>query len=352
MDIQAAIAQIINHQSLSAEQTAQLMRQIMSGAVGDAQIAGLLVALRMKGESLDEILGTVKVMRELVTPVPIKADYLVDIVGTGGDGANLFNVSTAAAFVVAAAGAKVAKHGNRSVSGSSGSADLLRAAGVNIELTPEQVARCIEAVGVGFMYAPAYHGAMRYAAAPRKALGVRTLFNMVGPLTNPAGVKRQVIGVYDGKLCLPLAQVLQALGSEQVLVVHSDDGLDEISLAAPTQVVELRDNRIREYRITPRMLGVPGNDLEGLSVMNPQASLALINAAFAGKPSGPAHKAADMIALNAGAAIYAAGVAEGLKQGVIMARTLIEDGSARRKLRELVDFSQLYGAASGSKGEK
>lgn len=342
MDIQAAIAQLINRQSLTAEQTAQVMRRIMAGEAEDAQIAGLLVALRMKGESLEEILGTVQVMRELVTPVPVQGENLVDIVGTGGDAANLFNVSTAAAFVAAAAGARVAKHGNRSVSGSSGSADLLQAAGINIELTPEQVARCVAEVGVGFMYAPAHHGAMRYAAAPRKALGIRTLFNMVGPLTNPAGVKNQVIGVYDKALCLPLAQVLQQLGSEHVLVVHSDDGLDEISLAGPTQVVELHNDRISEYRVQPEDFGLTTATLEGLAVDSPAQSLALICAALEGQSGEPAQKAADLITLNAGAAIYVCGIAATLREGVAIAQDEIGSGLAREKIRELAGFSQLY----------
>ena len=342
MNIQTAIGQLVDRQNLTAKQIAEVMRQILSGQASEPQIAGFLVALRMKGETLDEILGTVSVMRELVTPVTVRGDHLVDIVGTGGDGANLFNVSSASAFVAAAAGAKVAKHGNHSVSSSSGSADLLQAAGINIQLTPEQVARCIEEVGVGFMYAPAHHGAMRYAAAPRKALGIRTLFNMVGPMTNPAGVVNQVIGVFDKKLCLPVTQVLQQLGSEHVLVVHSNDGLDEISLAQPTHVVELYQGKIKEYEIAPEDFGITSHSLSGLCVDSSSQSLALIYSALEQEESEVAQKAADLIALNAGAAIYAAGVASDLAQGVVMAQDAIGGGLAREKIRELVSFSDCF----------
>lgn len=342
MDIQAAIAQLVQRQNLSAEQMADVMRQIMSGQVSEPQIAGLLVALRMKGETLEEILGTVRVMRELVTPVEVQGNHLVDIVGTGGDGANLFNVSSGSAFVAAAAGAKVAKHGNHSVSSSSGSADLLQEAGINIRLTPNQVARCIEQVGVGFMYAPAHHGAMRHAAMPRKALGIRTLFNMVGPMTNPVGVLNQVIGVFDKTLCLPVAQVLQQLGSQHVLVVHSAEGLDEISLAQPTHVVELNQGVINEYEIGPEDFGIARDSLEGLYVDSPSASLALIYSALDQDETEAAQKAADMMALNAGAAIYAAGIGSSLAEGVAIAQDAIGSGLAREKIRELADFSSCF----------
>ena len=227
MEIKEALARIVERQDLSTNEMIDVMRQIMTGQCDDAQIGAFLVALRMKSESIDEIVGAVTVMRELATGVTVKADNAVDIVGTGGDGANLFNVSTASSFVVAAAGGTVAKHGNRGVSSKSGSADLLETAGVNLALTAEQVARCIDELGVGFMFAPAHHGAMRHAIGVRKALGIRTIFNILGPMTNPAGVKRLVIGVFSKPLCRPMAEVMQQLGAEQVMVVHADDGLDE-----------------------------------------------------------------------------------------------------------------------------
>ncbi len=342
MNIQQAIAQLVEQKDLTADQTAEVMRQIMSGQAIDAQIAGFLVALRMKGESLEELLGTVKVMRELVVPVSLSESNLVDIVGTGGDGANLFNVSTASAFVAAAAGAKVAKHGNHSVSSSSGSADLLQQFGINIKLTSEQVALCVKEVGVGFMYAPAHHGAMKYAAAPRKALGIRTLFNMVGPMTNPAGVVNQVIGVFDAALCLPVAQVLQRLGSEHVMVVHSDDGLDEISLAGATQVAELVAGEIREYSIQPEDFSVARSELTGLCVNSAAESMELILSALTKNADSNGMKAADMIALNAGAAIYVSGVANTLAEGVVIAQDTIGSGLALEKMNDLASFTACF----------
>ena len=256
MHIKEALNWVVSNLDLSTEQMQSVMRQIMTGQCKDAQIGAFLVGLRMKSESIDEIVGAVQVLRELAEPVTVNAPYLVDTCGTGGDGMNIFNVSTAAAFVVAAAGGHVAKHGNRAVSGNSGSADLLQTAGVHLDLTPEQVARCVETVGVGFMFAPAHHGAMRHALGPRKELGLRTLFNILGPLTNPAQVKNQVIGVFSRQLCRPLAEVLQRLGSTHVMVVHAQDGMDEISLGAPTHVAELKDGEIREYRIQPEDLAL------------------------------------------------------------------------------------------------
>ncbi len=342
MNIQEAIAWLVERKDLTADQTAEVMRQIMSGQANEAQIAGFLVALRMKGESLEELLGTVMVMRELVVPVILSESNLVDIVGTGGDGANLFNVSTASAFVAAAAGAKVAKHGNHSVSSSSGSADLLQQFGINIKLTSEQVALCVKEVGVGFMYAPAHHGAMKYAAAPRKALGIRTLFNMVGPMTNPAGVVNQVIGVFDASLCAPVAQVLQRLGSEHVMVVHSDDGLDEISLAGATHVAELVRGEVREYQINPEDFGISRSDLNGLCVNSAAESQELIVSALTKNADSDAMKAADMIALNAGAAIYVSGVANTLAEGVVMAQDMIGSGLALGKMNDLASFTACF----------
>lgn len=341
MDIQQALAALVDGQSLSREEMAAVMRRVMSGDATDAQIGALLVALRIKGESTDEIAGAAQVMRELATPVEVNCPHLVDLVGTGGDGANLFNVSTASTFVVAAAGAHVAKHGNRGVSSSSGSSDVLETLGMPLDLDPGQVARAIEEIGVGFMFAPAHHSAMRYAVGPRRELGMRTLFNVLGPLTNPAGVTRQVIGVFAADLCQPLAEVLKALGSEHVLIVHSDDGLDEISIAAPTQVAELRNGKIETYRISPEDFGLERQTLDGLSVADSSASAALIRRALSGAEDEASAKAAAIIALNAGATIYVAGITGTLAEGIAMAEDLLASGQAAEKLKSFVDFTQL-----------
>jgi len=319
-----------------------VMRQIMTGQCTDAQIGGFLVALRMKSETLDEITGAALVMRELASGVKINAERLVDTCGTGGDGANIFNVSTAAALVVAAAGGKVAKHGNRAVSGKSGSADLLEAAGVNLNLTPEQVARCVESVGVGFMFAPAHHGAMKHAIGPRRELGMRTIFNMLGPMTNPAGVKHQVIGVFTQALCRPIAEVLKRLGSEHVLVVHSKDGLDELSLAATSHIAELKDGEIREYDVSPEELGIKSRSLIGLTVDDAAGSLKLIRDALGKRETEAGEKAADIIILNAGAALYAADHATSLLEGVKLASDALYSGLAREKLNELIAFTEVF----------
>ncbi|HBD11154.1 MAG TPA: anthranilate phosphoribosyltransferase [Porticoccaceae bacterium] len=343
MNIHEALVRLLDRDNLSRREMAEVMRQIMTGGASDAQIAGFLVALRMKGETLDEITGAVEVMRELATPVTVTGEHLVDIVGTGGDGASLFNVSTASALIVAAAGGRVVKHGNRSVSSKSGSADLLEAAGVRLGLTPQQVARCVDDVGIGFMFAPAHHSAMKYAAPPRKELAVRTVFNILGPMTNPAGVRRQLIGVFDAALCRPMAEVLSRLGAEHVLVVHSDDGLDEISLAADTQVAEWFEGEIREFRIGPGRFGIERQSLDGLDVENAGESLQLIRDAL-GKRNTPAGtKAADLLALNAGAALYVAGVSSSLEEGVVVAQDTIASGLALEKLSELASYTELLG---------
>lgn len=342
MDITTALARVVDHIDLSTEEMQDVMRQIMTGQCTDAQIGGFLVALRMKSESLDEITGAALAMRELASGVSIQGEHLVDTCGTGGDGANIFNVSSAAAFVVAAAGGQVAKHGNRAVSGKSGSADLLEAAGINLNLTPEQVARCVEHVGVGFMFAPAHHGAMKYAVGPRRELGLRTLFNMLGPMTNPAGVKRQVIGVFNKALCRPMAEVLRRLGSEHVLVVHSRDGLDEISIAAPTHIAELKNGEVSEYQISPEELGIKSRSLIGLTVEGPAESLTLIRDALRKRTTENGEKAADMIILNAGAALYAADVASTLREGVELASDALYSGMAREKMAELAAFTEVF----------
>lgn len=336
MNIQTAIADVIDGRSLATEQMVAVMRQIMTGECTDAQIAGFLVALRIKGETVEEITGAAKVMRELATPVIVSGDHLVDIVGTGGDGSSIFNVSTASTFVVAAAGGQVAKHGNRSVSSKSGAADLLEAAGVRLDLNPEQVARCVESVGVGFMFALNHHSAMRHAIGPRKELATRTVFNLLGPITNPAGVKNQLLGVYSKQWVRPIAEVLRDLGSDHILVVHSADGLDEISVASETYIAELKAGEITEYTITPEQFGIQRGNLSDLKVDGAQASLALIKSLLSGEESS----AADIVALNAGAAIYVAGIASSLEQGITMAQDVLASGTGAEKLQELAQVTQ------------
>lgn len=346
MDIKTALARVVEGQDLSTEEMAEVMTQIMTGNASQAQIGGFLVALRIKGETVAEIIGAVQVMRQLATAVSVATDLpLVDTCGTGGDGADLFNVSTAAAFVVAAAGGYVAKHGNRSVSSSTGSADVLEAAGVNLALTPEQVSRCVQELGVGFMFAPAHHSAMKHAIGPRRELGLRTIFNILGPMTNPAGVTRQVIGVFNQSLCRPVAEVLQQLGSEHVLVVHADDGLDEITLTGVTHIAELRQGQVTEYQVTPDQFGIAPSDLTGLTVSDSAASLQLIQSALGNESSPNAQKAADLIALNAGAAIYVGGIADSLAQGITMAQDALGSGLAREKLNELIAFTGVFNDA-------
>ena len=337
-----ALEKLVNNQDLSTAEMKSVMQQIMTGHATNAQIGGFLVALRMKRESIDEITGAVEVMRSLSTPVSVSGDYLVDTCGTGGDGADLFNVSTAAAFVVAAAGAKVAKHGNRSVSSTTGSADLLEAAGVNLAITPEQVQRCIDEIGLGFMFAPAHHSAMKHAIGPRKEMGIRTIFNMLGPMTNPAGVQHQVIGVFSAALCRPMAEVLKRLGSKHVLIVHAEVGLDEISISGKTFVAELKNNEITEYTVSASDFGLPENDLDGLSVSSAEESLQLIKDALGKASDERAVKARDIITLNAGAAIYASGLADTLHEGVDRAADAIGSGLALTKMADLASFTRVF----------
>lgn len=345
MDIKTALAHVVDRIDLSLTEMQDVMRAIMTGQCTDAQIAAFVMGLRMKGESLDEIEGAVRIMRELMVPVQLgDLRNVVDIVGTGGDGANMFNVSTASAMVIAAAGGHVAKHGGRAVSSSSGSADLLTEAGLNLNITPEQTARCIREVGIGFMFAVNHHAAMKHAITARKDVGLRTIFNILGPLTNPAGVKRHVIGVFNGQLCRPLAEVLQRLGSEHALIVHAKDGLDEFSLATTTQVAELKDGEIREYILTPEDVGLKSQSLVGLSVNGATESLALIRDALGKRKGEHAEKAADTIALNAGAGIYVAGLTKDFKQGVALAHDVIYSGQALEKFDNLREFTQSVSA--------
>ncbi len=340
MTLQQALEQWVAGRDISREAMRAVMTTVMTGAASQAQVGALLVALRMKGEAIEEIAGAAEVMRELVTPVSVSGDHVIDLVGTGGDGANLFNVSTAATFVAAAAGARVAKHGNRSVSSSSGSSDVLETLGVNLDVSPEQIATCVQEIGLGFMFAPAHHGAMKHAVGPRRELGLRTLFNVLGPLTNPAGVKRQVLGVYDAALCKPLAEVLARLGSEHALVLHSDDGLDEISIAAPTRGFELSAGEISPIEIDPTALGHAHGSLDGLQVETAADSANLIRGALAGDEDAVSTKARAIIALNAGAGIFVSGVSDSLDSGIAAADQVIASGAAARKLEAFVAFTQ------------
>ena len=332
MDIQQALKVVVEKQDLTQQQMSDVMQYIMTGGATPAQVAGFLVALQMKGETVTEIAAAADVMRSLATPVNITASTLVDTCGTGGDGASTFNVSTASAFVVAAAGGQVAKHGNRSISSSSGSADVLEAAGVNLDITPEEVKHCIESIGVGFMFAQKHHGAMRHAITPRKEMGIKTIFNLLGPLTNPAKAKHQVIGVFDKKWVEPMANVLKALGSKHVLVVHASDGLDEISIGASTFVAELKEGDIRCYDIEPEQFDLKREAVESLAINNAEESLAVINSVFDGQ-TGPSR---DIVVLNAGAAIYAADIADSLDEGIKQAQSVIDNGMAKQKLQDLI----------------
>ena len=340
MNIKQALNQLAEGQSLSRDEMRAVMTEVMTGAATPAQIGALLMALRIRGETIDEIVGAAEVMRSLVTRVQVSQERLVDLVGTGGDGANLFNVSTAATFVVAAAGGRVAKHGNRSVSSSSGSSDVLETLGAPLDLSPDHIAKSIETVGLGFMFAPAHHGAMKHAVGPRKDLGMRTLFNILGPLTNPAHVERQVLGVFSPDLCQSIAESLSKLGTKHALVVSSADGLDEISIAAPTAVWEMRDGVVERFQIDPNDYGHGHKDLMGLGVSSAQESAELIKSALSMMSGEAAERARSMIALNAGAAIYVSGVAATLKAGIAAADEAIGSGAALDKLDTFVSFNQ------------
>ena len=338
MEITQAINAVIQKHDLTEEQMQSVMRTIMTGGATDAQIGGFLIGLRMKGETVNEITAAASVMRELAASVDVDPSHLVDTCGTGGDASGTFNISTASAFVVAAAGAKVAKHGNRSISSKSGSADVLEAAGVRLDLTPEQVAKCVNDIGVGFMFAPAHHGAMKHAIGPRKEMAARTIFNVLGPLTNPASAPNQVLGVFSDELLEPMANVLQKLGSRHVLVVHARDGLDEISVGDKTEIAELKDGHVRRYSVQPEDFGFKRTSISELKADSAEHSLEIIRHLLEDQP-GPAR---DIVALNAGAAIYAAGVTDSLKEGVARAQEAIASGEARNKLDQLVILTQSF----------
>ncbi|MFO1321896.1 MAG: anthranilate phosphoribosyltransferase [Burkholderiales bacterium] len=341
MNPQDALVRVIEHREIFHEEMLALMRAIMSGEVSPTLIAAIVIGLRVKKETIGEIAAAAQVMREFATRVEV-ADHanLVDTCGTGGDGAHTFNVSTAAAFVAAAAGVKVAKHGNRAVSSKSGSADVLEGFGANIHLKPAQVARCIDEVGVGFMFAPNHHGAMKYAAPVRKELGVRTIFNILGPLTNPAGARNQVMGVFHPDLVGIQARVLQRLGSRHVMVVYGLEGLDEISISGETVIGELKDGDVREYSVRPEQFGFKSAPVAAIQASDSAVSRELMSAALSGEP-GPA---TDIVALNAGAAIYTGGLAESHEAGVRKALGIMTSGLARQKLDAFVQFTRSLAA--------
>ncbi|WP_297573133.1 anthranilate phosphoribosyltransferase [uncultured Deefgea sp.] len=335
--VQAALNRLIDNNELFYDEMLYLMRQIMSGELTHAQIAALLIGLRTKVETVSEIAAAATVMREFSTKVVVQDQrHLVDTCGTGGDGAHTFNISTCAAFVAAAAGAKVAKHGGRSVSSSSGSADVLESFGVNLNLTAEQVGQCIDEVGLGFMFAPNHHSAMKYVAPVRKELGVRTIFNILGPLTNPAGADNQVMGVFHPDLVGIQVRVLQKLGAKHILIVHGKDGMDEISISGPTMIAELKDGQITEYEFDPRQLGFELADIKTLHASNATESKAIIESVLNGG-TGPCR---DIVLLNAGAAIYAANLAVTLEDGINAAHEVIASGAAKAKLNALIQFTQ------------
>jgi len=335
--VQEALVRTIEHREIFHDEMLDLMRQIMGGQISPVMIAAIIVGLRVKKETIGEITAAAQVMRELATRVTVKdPDNLVDIVGTGGDGAHTFNISTASMFVCAAAGGRVAKHGNRAVSSQSGSADVLEALGANINLKPEQVGRCIDEIGVGFMFAPAHHAAMKHAAAVRRELGVRTLFNILGPLTNPAGAPTQLMGVFHPDLVGIQVRVLQRLGARHAMTVYGLEGLDEISVSGQTMIGELRGGKVLEYMIHPERFGLPVHDPKALCVTTVEESRNVVVAALENK----AGAARDIVALNAGAAIYVAGKAASLEEGVEKAFELIKRGAARAKLDAFVKFTQ------------
>ncbi len=338
MDLKLAIAQVVEGKNLQQKDMRDVMTLIMTGKATDAQIAALLVALRIKGETVNEITAAADVMRELVTGVEVFGENVVDIVGTGGDELKTFNISTTCCFVAAAAGAKVAKHGNRSISSTSGSADLLEAAGVNLNLTHKQVSECIDRINLGFMFAPLHHNAMKYAIGPRKEMAIRTIFNLLGPLTNPAGAKNQLLGVFSDKWLEPLALSLKNLGSNHVMVVHSTDGMDEISISAATQVCELKQGEIFSYHIKPEQFGLLSAPLDDLIVNSAQQSLDMVKAVLENKPGA----ARDIVLLNSGASIYCAGLADTLADGIQLAKKVINNGRAKGKLLELIEITNSF----------
>ena len=335
MDIKEAISKVVDRIDLTEEETISVMNQIMTGEATPLQVASFLTALRMKGEKVQEITGAARVMREKVHRVNVKADLVLDIVGTGGDRKGTFNISTASAFVAAGAGIAVAKHGNRSVSSQSGSADVLSALGVKVDAPIEKVEACLEKIGIGFLFAPLLHEAMKYAVQPRREIGIRTIFNLLGPLTNPAGATHQLTGLYDGELTELIANVLKNLGTVRAMIVHGMEGMDEISLCGPTRVSELRDGQVRNYTLTPEEAGLKRCRLEDLLGGTPQESAATLREVLRGE-KGPKR---DMVLLNSAAALYVSGAADSIAQGIRLAQESIDSGKAQAKLDRLIEMT-------------
>ena len=344
MDIKDAFKHVVEHKDLTETQMYEVISSIMSGEVSEVMIAAFLTGLRMKGETVDEITGAVRVMREKATPIETGIDMaaggvVVDTCGTGGDGSGTFNVSTASAFVVAGCGVTVAKHGNRAVSSTCGSADVLEAAGVNLNLSPDQVGECIKECNIGFLFAPALHGAMKYAIGPRREIGIRTVFNILGPLTNPAGANVQVVGVFSEQLIVPLAEVLGKLGARRALVVYGEGNLDELTVTGKSFVAEFKEGKVSSYQLTPEELGLTRAAIEDLSGGSDAAGSARMINDILGGESGPRR---EMVLLNAGAALMAAGVGKDFGDGIAMAADCIDSGKALRTLESLVSFSQKF----------
>ena len=338
MNIQEGIKQVTSNQDLDQNEMFAITTQILEGSATDAQIGAFIIALSMKGETVDEVLGAVNAMRQLSAKVTVAIPNLIDTCGTGGTGIGIFNVSTTSAFVASYCGAKVAKHGNRTATRKSGSADLLEQAGVSLSLQPDEIAKCIEEVGIGFMFAPAHHSAMKHVVGPRKEIGQKSIFNVLGPLTNPASARRQLMGVYDKKWMLPIAEVLKQLGSEHLFIVHSQDGLDEISIASPTSVVEMKQGTISEFQISPEDFGFKTSSLDGLEVSSPKQSLEIAKLALRGEHE----EASAMVAMAAGAALYISDIADSLDSGVELAKDCIKEGGGIIKLNQLVEFSSKF----------
>ena len=338
MNIQEGISLVSSNNNLTQVEMSEIMSEILNGKSTDAQIGAFLIALSIKGETVDEVLGAVYAMRHLSTKVETNCLNLIDTCGTGGTGIGIFNISTTSAFVASYCGAKVAKHGNRTATRKSGSADLLEEAGVSLSLKPDEVAKCIEEIGIGFMFAPSHHSAMKHVVGPRKEIGQKSIFNILGPLTNPASAKRQLMGVYDKKWMLPIAEVLKELGSEHLFIVHSEDGLDEISIAAPTSVVEMKNGNISEFQIHPEDFGFKTSSLEGLEVNSPEQSLEIAKLALRGEHE----EASAMVAMTAGAALYISDVTDSLDSGVKLAKECIKEGGGIKKLNQLIDYSSKF----------
>ena len=338
MNIQEALRKITEREDLTGTEMQDVMRQIMTGQITHSMICAFLIGMRMKGETIEEISAAATVMRELVSSVDVSAPNLIDVVGTGGDGSSSFNVSTASAFVAATAGANVAKHGARAASGKCGSADLLEHAGANIELNSDQIVQCVNETGFGFMLAPAHHKAMKHAIGARREMGIRTIFNILGPMTNPAHVSREMMGVFSVDLVEPLAHVLGKLGSEHVMVVSSEDLMDEISAYAPTRVAELKNGKVKTYQIDPADFGIEHSDRQEITVASPEESLVLIRSVFSGEPS----PAADMVMLNSGAAIYVSGLVDSLGSGIAFAQEVLKSGKVLDKFMSFLRFTNSF----------